>query len=326
MIRTTILVSLLAMSSPNAFAQIERARAPAANSDQPPPEPPFDKPTEETPAETPSDDALTPAETQPSANSVMPPEASSEVIAPPTDEGLVQKEEDANDPTKTHYIHHPQTKKGLTRITNDGTYIYKVKATPQHQAGGFSVGSLGSPAIQNPSTHETYSEIYGESPTTTILVNYEYQFYQHLGKLGFKAGTGLAYAQGHGELTVTQQVSLEEFSIFILPNNAGVIYRMQYWDRQPVIPYGEAGADYFTFVETRNDGKPARYGGALAAHVAGGVALSLNWLDRVNMSRLDQEYGINSVYLTGEYRHIIGLNSSYDFTSNIVSGGFLFEF
>ena len=230
------------------------------------------------------------------------------------------------------YIHHPGAKKGLTRISKEGEYYYKVKPSPQRFAGTLLVGSMSPPALKNETSGATYRDIYGDKSSVTLITAYEWHFLKTaVGKVGLKAGTGIIYAQGYGRFANNYSENIgkipkEKFTLLGLPNQAGIVYRMQFWDKQPLIPYGEAGADYYVFAEDRNDKKPMLFAGAPGTHVAAGVGFSFNWFDKLNMSRLDQEYGINNVMLVGEFRRVIGLKSDLDISANIISAGLLAEF
>ena len=105
-----------------------------------------------------------------------------------------------------------------------------------------------------------------------------------------------------------------------------MIYRLQYWDTQPVVPYIEGGGDAITFAEVRDDGKSPKFGLAPAVHIAGGASFNLGFLDGNSMIELDREYGINRVWLTGEFRALIGLSDKFDFSANVINLGFLVEF
>ena len=91
------------------------------------------------------------------------------------------------------------------------------------------------------------------------------------------------------------------------------------------MPYVEGGGIAFTFAEVRDDSKPPKFGASAGAYGAGGAALNLRFLDAKSAWALDREYGISSVYLTGEVR-VIASASKYDFSSTTFAAGFLFDF
>ncbi len=112
----------------------------------------------------------------------------------------------------------------------------------------------------------------------------------------------------------------------MFPNQLTAIYKFQYADEQIFVPYVEGGAGYFTFMEVRDDGQSTKFGGAAVTVAAAGANILLDWLDRQSVRQLDNEYGINHVWLTGEYRYIVGLNPTFDFTSGVISAGLMVDF
>ena len=101
---------------------------------------------------------------------------------------------------------------------------------------------------------------------------------------------------------------------------------MKYYDKQPLVPFFEGGADYYSFLETRDDGQGTKIGGSPAVHGAAGLAIMLDFLSPSSMTELDQDYSINHVYAVGEYRIVKSLGGKFDFGDNIISGGIAVEF
>ena len=233
---------------------------------------------------------------------------------------------------RTQEIHHPDAvKKGLIRIDEKGSYYYRVLPSPQKQAGAVMGGPMTAPQLSG-SGDDSYKSAYGDNKTTVILASYEYQFLKMaIGKLGLRVGTGFLIAQGNGRFVNNypenrSKTPKERFDLIGFPNNTDLVYRMQFWDKQPLIPYAFGGGDYWIFAEMRNDNRPTRYSGALAAHVGGGLCFSFNWLDRLNMSRLDQEYGINNIMISGEVRQMLGIKPGFLLNSQLYSMGITAEF
>ncbi len=221
--------------------------------------------------------------------------------------------------------------KGLFRITKKNEYQYQVKRSPQHNAFSFRFGSLTLSNLYNSAAGYSYEDIYGGGSAITLFGDWEWQFFKSAGKLALKVGSGLSYAQGNGRWEqgspndTPDKQPLEKYSFYILPNNVAITYRADYFHNQIIVPYGEGGIDYFTFGELRDDGD-FKYGGALAWHIAGGLALLLDWINPQTMIVLDREEGINHMYFVAEYRIITGLNKKFDFSDNVINGGFLIEY
>lgn len=226
-------------------------------------------------------------------------------------------------------VPHPFAEKGLIRVTKDRDYLYKTTESDQTRAIDFKVGMYEPKLLKNPETSASFEDSYNQSQNPLFMANYEWQFWPSaVGKWGLRAGGGLFFAQGHGHFAAgvnEDKVPREVFTFIMVPINLGVAYRMHIWHRQLIIPYAEGGGTIFGFTETRDDDKPPKFGGSLGAYYAGGVAFNLSYFDAISRIQLDREYGINSVYLTVEYRGIVSIMRNFDFTANFLTAGFLME-
>ncbi len=253
-------------------------------------------------------------------------EESSPTTSPVTSQPLEPYHPSSPSPAPT--IRFEQT--GLKKVTAKGEYIYKVEESPQSWATRFRMGPFAPPNLDNTLSSGdiiSFSDIYGTSPNLMFMVDVEYQLLRKVGKLGLRLGTGFYTANGHGRfLKNPAKVSREKYTFFLAPNVLDAIYHFDYFRNQILVPYVFGGGYYFTFAETRDDNMPLRYGGALAANAGGGLALLVNSFDRQASNQLDAEYGINNIYLIGEYEQIVGLNSTFDFSNQLFTGGILIEF
>lgn len=231
-------------------------------------------------------------------------------------------------------VPHPFAKKGLIRITKDKTYIYKVDESEQKRAFSLRIGIFNPENLENPDAAgeagATFSENYDQSSNPAVMFDYEWQLLKMpIGKVGLRTGAGVFIAQGNGHFASAEnrdKTPREIFTFWAAPVSVGAVYRLQIWDKQLFIPYGEGGGMAIPFGEFRDDSKPPKWGGAFAAYFAGGLAFNLTYFDAMSAIQLDREYGINRVYLTAEYRRILALTQNYDFSSDLVNGGLLMEF
>jgi hypothetical protein len=217
---------------------------------------------------------------------------------------------------------------GLNRITKDGEYIYGTEHSPQTEAFSFRIGQFSMGQNVNPETNHTFGEIYGDSGII-LFMDYEWQFWQALGKLGLKLGSGLFVATGEGRFlnpSTGYDKAHERFTFEMFPNNLSLLWRPQFWSKQYVVPFIEGGAGYYTFTEIRDDFKNTKYGGVPIGQWAAGASILLDWLDPESLLEMDVEHGINHLWLTAEFRAIYALNDRLDVSNNIFSAGFLFEF
>lgn len=219
----------------------------------------------------------------------------------------------------------------LQKKLKNGTHVYKVEPSPQHYSAGLRVGPYYPSYLKADTPGLTYRSIYGSNNPVLFNFDFEYQFFQKAGKLGLKTGLGFFTAQGNGRFARSEQTIADEtFSLYVFPLNLSAVYRLQIWDRQILVPFGEAGGDYFGMMEYRPDkdkfSEAVKYGGVPAWHWAAGAQIQLDVFDKEVLWQLDQETGINHIYLTVDYRQIYGLNSTFDFTASYYEGGILFEF
>ncbi|MGE0762647.1 MAG: hypothetical protein AB7N80_05165 [Bdellovibrionales bacterium] len=227
------------------------------------------------------------------------------------------------------YIRHPLAKKGLTKITRDKIYVYKTKPSDQSKASSVRFGMLNPTELQNPDTGVVFTDFY-DGNNFALLYDYEWQLFRKFGKFGLKLGTGLGVASGNGQFkngaTLNGAIEpKEKFTFLVAPTTAGAIIRLQFWDNQLLVPYGEGGGAVFGFSELRDDGKKPKFGAAYGGYFAAGVAMNLHFLDPLSLLELDREYSINSVFLTAEYRYYVG-TGNFDFTGDLINGGVTFEF
>lgn len=233
-------------------------------------------------------------------------------------------------------VPHPFAEKGLTRITKEGEYLYKVDESPQKRAASFRIGFFDPINLENPEQAglpgSTFEENYDQTASPMLLFDYEWQIMQNRwGKFALKAGTGLYVAQGNGHFASVSPVNQgltprEIFTFIALPNSIGVVYRFQYSDRQLFVPYVDGGGTIFTFMEIRDDDQAPKWGASFAAYGAGGLALNLSYFDAIARAALDREYGINRMYFVAEYRVVQAITTKYDFSSDLMNAGFLMEF
>jgi hypothetical protein len=226
-------------------------------------------------------------------------------------------------------VPHPFAEKGLLRITRSKVYIYRVEESEQKTATQVRFGAYNPENLESPQG-STFTDNYDQTDNPALSVDWEWQLWKSpIGKWGSTLGAGLYVAQGHGHFAGSKNAHLtprELFTFAVVPVNAGVVYRLQVWHRQLLIPYGIGGGTIFGFGEFRDDGKAPKWGGSYGAYYGGGVALNLTYFDALSRIALDREYGINAVYLAAEYRGIVGLSKNFDFSSDFVNAGFLMEY
>ncbi len=251
---------------------------------------------------------------------------------PPVDEPmpLIRRQREKiefSNKVPTKRIRHPFAAKGLTKITREKTYIYRVKESDQKKASSMRFGPFTPTKLENTKTRAIFEDFY-PSNNPALLFDYEWQIFSKFGKLGLTLGSGVAMASGNGQFATVSNgavVPQEKFTFVVFPNSAGAILRFQFMDNQIFVPYVSGGGTAFLFGEFRDDGGNPKFGGAVGGYAAAGLNFSLDFLDDVSMLELDREYSINNIYLTAEFRKIVGVGT-FNFTSDLINGGVTIEF
>jgi hypothetical protein len=222
-------------------------------------------------------------------------------------------------------IHHPDAKKGLIRIEQDGTYVYKVKTTPKNQTGIVRFGLMDPPNIVSADGYTDFKGMYGGSSIGTLMFDYEWQPFTGFGKLGVQAGFEFAMASGNGHFLKDGTPAQEKYTFVILPLNLGLIYRLEYFKRQWIAPYVSGGASYIAVAEMRDDDKN-NLSGTPAAYGAGGLMFNLTAIDKSMAFNLDSEYGVGNLWIVAEYRYQQAFSEDLDFSGGIMSIGISADF
>ncbi len=267
------------------------------------------------------------AETEPTEN-IQPDEAPPVSQSKPKENLEIEDEIiEGNKFRGTKKIKHPGSKQGLFRITSKGEYLYKTKPSEQKNAVAVRIGPYSPINLYNAENGNSFDDIYGSASPVIIHIDYEWKLFSGFGRMGLRAGSGVFFANGNGRFS-NGDPAQEGYTLLMLPNSVSAVLYLQFWDRQPLIPYVEGGLDAFVFNEYRDDGKPTfgRFGGSLAAHASFGGLIPLNLFDRLGMIRIDQEYGINNIYISAEYRLVTHVAGSFDFSNSYFAGGVLVEF
>lgn len=325
------------------------ARA-AANNEAPPMEPPYTNGTEFDPVlgEDPAaSSAPIPTSNSPTDNAGVPP-TTDDIFAPSPAEKKPKKvsttssgssssssdkftsvfdqpSAEATNEKGVKLIHHPDAKKGLIRIEADGTYIYKVKTTPKNQTGSVRFGMMDPPNIKSADGYTDFKGMYGSGSVPTLMFDYEWQPFSSFGKLGVQGGFDLAISNGNGHFLKDGGAAQEKYTFIAIPLNLGVIYRLEYFRRQWIVPYVAGGGSYIGVAEMRDDNKN-NFSGTPAAYGAAGLMFSLTAIDKSMAFELDSEYGVGALWVVAEYRYQKAFSEDLDYTGGVMSVGISADF
>ncbi|MDP2315941.1 MAG: hypothetical protein Q8P41_23800 [Pseudomonadota bacterium] len=148
------------------------------------------------------------------------------------------------------------------------------------------------------------------------------------------ANLGIGFYQEMGWLQTESGVASDEHDMLtILPLALTLTGRLDFFEEQPIVPFGRIGLDYWMWKENWYSPDPSATdnvatGGKYGWHYGGGLMLLLDALDRRSASRLEAISGINDTYLVAEYRQTLLVHGAdqFDFSSSELTFGLKFDF
>lgn len=138
----------------------------------------------------------------------------------------------------------------------------------------------------------------------------------------------VGYAERKGErLGInTGEESEEDVRLMLIPVQAELIYRFDFFNEQFLVPSGGIGYDYWYFKED-NEYRDDVEGDKTGWHASAGLAILLERLDPSGKMAMQQDWGIENVFLNLEARWCwIEQGNGFDFSGMGYSAGLLFEF
>lgn len=218
-------------------------------------------------------------------------------------------------------IQHPLAEKGLTKIEADGTYVYKVDLLEKTQTGILRIGSMDAPEITSKDGSTTFADMYGSGSHPILMYDYEWQPLNKWGKLGLQFGSGIFSATGSGHFASGAE-SIEKYTFYVIPINYGVVYRLEFLQKQWLAPYVSGGGTYNLVAEIRDDNEKSNYLGVAGAYVATGAMIDITAFDRDTALTMNKEYDLGKLWLTLEYRRSQTFRNDVELSSNLVTVGF----
>lgn len=159
-----------------------------------------------------------------------------------------------------------------------------------NERNGLSVGlSYG----QLEPASDEWKEIYDDDRISTYRVSLGYRFHP---TVSVEIGGGYLTKDGKGK-TVTGKETGVKTTFYEAPVDITLLYRMNYFDDQIIVPYIGGGVSYNYYWEKVKDGKELK-GGMRGHHATGGLQLLLDNIDRRSAFDLEEDYGIENTYLT----------------------------
>ena len=159
-----------------------------------------------------------------------------------------------------------------------------------------------------------YKDYFGSGSNLLTRIEFDYQFWHRYGSLA--AGLSAGYFSVTGTAPVANGTGLpsgDQSQLKVVPLGLSAVYRFDYFLQErgfPLVPFGKIGLDWAYWQITDGNGNIADAdssgrgrGGTLGWHVAGGVALVLDFLDPDAAHDFDQDMGVNHTALTFEFYH-----------------------
>ncbi|HVZ89016.1 MAG TPA: MXAN_2562 family outer membrane beta-barrel protein [Polyangia bacterium] len=159
-----------------------------------------------------------------------------------------------------------------------------------------------------------YNQYFGGGHDLLTRVEFDYQIWHRYGSIA--AGLGVGYFSVTGTAPVasgTGMLSGDQSELKVIPISLSAVYRFDYLMetyKVPLVPFGKLGLDWAYWQITDGNGNIADAdsggrgrGGTLGWHVAGGLALVLDFLDPEAAHDFDQDLGVNHTALTFEFFH-----------------------
>jgi hypothetical protein len=163
------------------------------------------------------------------------------------------------------------------------------------------------------------------------LFRLDYGWAHHL----LQVNLGMGVMAEDGTLVFEDGTSSSQVDHFLaFPFGLAAIGRLDFFDEQPLVPFGRVGVDYWLWSETWEDPADAdetdtRGGGTFGWHWGAGLMLQLDWLDQGAASQLEALTSINDTYVVVEYRQSSRLETgseTLDLSSYEVTVGLQFDF
>lgn len=181
----------------------------------------------------------------------------------------------------------------LSPITRYLTILF-ILALPAVSSGGERSGpffSLNYGQIEP--TSDDWKAIYGDKRVSNYRASIGYRLHP---TLGVEIGGGYLIKDGKGKTLTGRNTGVE--TIFqSAPVDFTLLYRLNYFREQFIVPYVGGGVSYNLYWERIKDGNEIK-GGMWGRHVTGGINLLLDRLDKKSARDLEEDYGINNTYLT----------------------------
>ncbi len=145
--------------------------------------------------------------------------------------------------------------------------------------------------------------------------------------LGLSVGAGLMREKGF-LLGVDGSTSTQEDMLSVIPLQASGFLRLDFFEDQVLVPYGNAGVDYWIWQEkwTNGDLEEQMSGGKMGYHYGFGGQILLDRFDEASASLMEVRRGVEDTYLSVEYRVQEFDGEGLSFNSSSLTFGIRFQY
>ncbi|MFL5307252.1 MAG: MXAN_2562 family outer membrane beta-barrel protein [Polyangia bacterium] len=170
---------------------------------------------------------------------------------------------------------------------------------------------------------DPYNQYFGGGHDLLMRAELDYQFFHRYGSLGLGLGAGYFAVTGRSPVgNGTGLLSGDTSTLKVVPMSLSLVYRFDHFletRKIPLVPFAKVGLDYAYWQNTDGNDNIATdpsgghgRGGTMGWHVAGGLALVLDFLDPDAARDFDTDLGVNHTAITFEFFHsdISGLGQS----------------
>lgn len=182
--------------------------------------------------------------------------------------------------------------------------------------------------VVSSSNPSCYKGFFGSHNRYLFSFSYERNILDYFGDFGLKFSAGFFRARGYGFFEGENVKSQESIAFWGFPVDATLVYTFKYLGaNQLLVPYVEAGAGIFFFMEAQ-DAEKTVYGKRTYALYGGGLKLLLDWIDYKSSAKLDLNHGINNSYFVFGYKFLSDIDSktTMNFSTQYFFTGFILDF
>jgi hypothetical protein len=203
--------------------------------------------------------------------------------------------------------------------------------SPRYGAFELKFGPYRPNADKTPGNEGQYSDFYGKNSSmfnTTLELDWQFARVPEIISFAVGGSFGIMREEGYAKIVDNEQEnntgsaqtseddsqkSSDETAINVMPFAVLAVFRIDVLADKlyiPVVPFFKVGFNWYLWW-TRTSGKTTDKGGTMGWQLNAGIAIQLDWIDRMSARTFDNEVGVNHSYLFFEflYANVDGMGS-----------------